>query len=158
MDRDTFREHYARLTDNELALVLADKSDLMPEAVDALDQEMQRRHFVVPNSPQWRRHPGSGEFVNSLEDYEDYRNLQKRWFAFRRFGVLVAFAPFGVGIFRFAESPVLIFAGLAWAMCVTLYGLFQGVRFFAFECPQCSQSFGRRSECFHCGFPRCAMK
>jgi hypothetical protein len=40
MSEDAFRKHYEQLTDNELALVLADRQDLLPEGAQALEQEV----------------------------------------------------------------------------------------------------------------------
>jgi hypothetical protein len=82
---ETFQEHYEQLTDDELARVLADKQDLVPEATKALDREVQRRRFVMPESPQWARTTGSEERVGSLEDYDQYRSLLERKKTFRRY-------------------------------------------------------------------------
>jgi hypothetical protein len=162
MSEDTFGQRYERLTDNELAQVLADKQDLVSEAAEALDQEVQRRHFVLPAPPEWTRQPGSDERVGSLEDYGVYRCLVERKKTFGRYWYLLAMGPFVLGLVlgrtSFENSAVLIVATLSWAMCVAVYGLILSVRFMGFRCPQCSQSFGRGSECFNCGFPRSAAK
>jgi hypothetical protein len=158
----TFRRHYEQLTDSDLALVLADKQDLVPEAAEALDQEIQRRHFVLPGPPQWTREPGSDKCVNSLEDYSEYRRLVDGKKTFGRYWYLLAIGPFVLGLAlgrtSFENSALLIGVTLTWAMCVVVYGLVLNLRFLGFRCPQCSQSFGRGSECFNCGFPRSGTK
>lgn len=158
MSEEAFRQYYAQLTDDELARVLADKQDLVPEAVGALDQEVQRRHVVLPAAPQWTRHPGSDESVGALEDYDAYRNLVERKKTFRRYWYLLAMGPFVLGLAlvraKVENSVLFMIVTLGWAMCVALYGLILNTRFLGFHCPQCSQSFGRGAECFNCGFPR----
>ena len=64
MNEVAFREHYRSLTDGELAQILADKQDLVPEAVTALDCEVQRRHLSPPESP---RLTGPAESANGAE-------------------------------------------------------------------------------------------
>lgn len=162
MSKETFRQHYEQLTDDELAQILADKQDLVPEAVQALDQEVQRRHFVLPEPPKWTRQPGAEERVESLEDYDEYRRLFERKKTFGRYWYLVAMGPFVLGLVlgrsAFANSIVFIVITLSWAMCVAVYGLNLNARFLGFKCPQCSQGFGRGAECFNCGFPRSTTK
>ena len=162
MSGETFQEHYERLTDDELAQVLADKEDLVPEALEALVREVQRRHLVLPEPPQWNRQPGSEEQVRSLEDYEKYRNLLGRKKTFGRYWYLVALGPFVLGLLLaralFENSIVFIIVTLSWAMCVAVYGLILNGQFLGFKCPQCSQGFGRGAECFNCGFPRSGGK
>jgi hypothetical protein len=46
---DDFQRCYEQLTDNELGQVVADKRDLVPEAAEALEAEVQRCHFVPPD-------------------------------------------------------------------------------------------------------------
>jgi hypothetical protein len=158
MSRETFREYYGGLTDDQLAQVVADKQDLVQEAEDALDAEVQKRHFVMPERPQWNQQPGAGERVNSLEDYEDYRSLLGRKKIFGRYWYLVALGPFVLGLVLakalFENSIAFIVVTLSWALCVAAYGLILNARFLSFECPQCSKGFGRGAECFNCGFPR----
>ena len=98
MSEIAFRKRYEQLTDNELALVLADKQDLLPEAALALEQEVQRRKFVMPESPQWTRQPGSKERVASLEDYDEYQRLLEKKNTFGRYWYLIAMAPFALGL------------------------------------------------------------
>jgi hypothetical protein len=93
MGEAAFRQYYEHLTDNELAQVLADKQDLIPEAACALDQEVQRRHFVLPESPQWTREPDSDVRVQSLEDYGEYQGLLRRNQTYRRYWYFVAIGP-----------------------------------------------------------------
>ncbi len=162
MSGTTFQEHYEQLTNDELAQVLAGKEDLVPEALKALNREVEKRNFVMPESPQWSRRPGSEERAKSLEDYEEYRTLLERKRTFGRYWYLVAMGPFVLGLLLgktlFENSIVFIFITLAWAMCVAIYGLILNAHFLGFKCPQCSQSFGRGGECFNCGFPRSATK
>lgn len=162
MSLEDFRKHYEQSTDDELAQVLADKQDLVPDAAEALDQEVQRRHIVLPGPPQWPRQPGSGERVDSLEDYGEYRSLLKRKKTFGRYWYLAAMGPFVLGLVLgktlFENSMVFIIITMSWAMCVAVYGLILNARFLGFHCPQCSQGFGRGTECFNCGFPRSTKK
>jgi hypothetical protein len=162
MSLEDFRKHYAESTDDELALVLADKQNLVPDAAEALDQEVQRRHIVLPEPPQWTRQANSAERVESLEDYGEYRSLLKRKKTFGRYWYLVAMGPFVLGLVLgktlFENSIVFVIITMSWAMCVAVYGLILNARFLGFHCPQCSQGFGRGGECFNCGFPRGAKK
>jgi hypothetical protein len=159
MHGDDFKQSYERLTDNELAQVLADKESLVPEAAEALDREVQRRHFVPPAPPTWTQPPDSVEPVNCLEDYSKYQELVAKKKSFGRYGYLLAMGPFVLALAPAVKlnngiSSVLIGATLSWTICVVFYGLILNTRFLGFRCPQCSQSFGRGSECFNCGFPR----
>lgn len=158
MSKESFLDHYERLTDDEFAQVLADKQDLVPDAAEALNQEVQRRHFVMPEPPQWTRQPGSEERVKSLEDYDEYRNILQRKKTFGRYWYLVAMGPFVLGLVLgktlFENSIAFVIVTLSWAMCVAVYGLILNARFLSFKCPQCSKGFGRGAECFNCGFPR----
>lgn len=160
MNKETFREHFARLTDDELSLILADKQDLVPDAVEALDQEVQRRHFVMPKPPQWTRQLGSEERVGSLEDYDEYRNMLQRNKTYGRYWYLVAIGPFVFGLVLgrtfFENSIAFVIVTLSWAACVAVYGLILNTRFLGFKCPQCGKGFGRGAECFNCGLPRSA--
>ena len=162
MSRETFQEHYERLTDDELGQVLVDKEDLVPEALEALGREVQRRQFVMPEPRQWNRQSDTGERVKSLEDYEEYRNLVEKKKTFGRYWYLIALGPFFLGLLLrrtfFENSILFVLITLSWATCVAIYGLILNARFLGFKCPQCSQGFGRGTECFNCGFPRSAMK
>src|SRR5271169_1405498 len=154
MSLEDFRKHYAESTDDELALVLADKQDLVPDAAEAVDREVQRRHIVLPEPPQWTRQAGSAERVESLEDYGEYRILLKRKKTFGRYWYLVAMGPFVLGLILgktlFENSILFVIITMSWAMCVAVYGLILNARFLGFHCPQCSQGFGRGGECFNC--------
>ena len=162
MSVETFRKSYEQLTDDELAQVLADKQDLLPEAAEALDREVQRRQFVMLEPPQWTQHPGSEASVESLEDYEEYRVLIAKRKTFGRYWYLLAMGPFVLGLVlgrkSFENSVVFITVTLSWALCVALYGVILNARFLGFKCPQCSKGFGRGPECFNCGFPRSTGK
>ena len=158
MSGDSFQRRYEQLTDNELGQVVAEKRDLVPEAAEALEVEVQRRHFVSPPPPQWTQQPGSDKPIQCLQDYDEYRVLVERQKTFGRYWYLVAMGPFILGLVLgrkvFENSVVLITATLSWAMCIAVYGLILNARLLGFRCPQCSQSFGRGSECFNCGFPK----
>ncbi len=161
-NQEAFRNYYRQLTDDELARILADRKYLVPEAAEALDLEVQRRDFVIPQPPQWTRHPGSEERVTCLEDYKEYRSLLKRKKTFRRYWYIAAIGPFVIGLVLgrkfFQNSIFLITITLAWAVCVAVYGMILDGRLWGFTCPQCAKGFGRRGECFQCGFPRRATK
>ncbi len=161
MGEKAFRQYYEQMTDDQLAQVLADKQDLVPDAVEALDREVQRRN-LVPATPNWTRQPGSDKPVESLQDYDEYRSLSKRRKTFGRYGCLVALGPLVVGLVvgRTAVENSLVFmiVTLSWAICVAVYGLVLNARYLSFLCPQCLQRFGRRAECFNCGFPRSTAK
>jgi hypothetical protein len=98
MSAGNFRQYYERLSDSEFAQIVAEKQELLPEAVEALDQEIQRRHFKKPEAPEWFRQPDSEEHVESLEDYEEYRSLLERKKAFGRYWYLLAMGPFVIGL------------------------------------------------------------
>ncbi len=116
----------------------------------------------MPERPQWSRNSDSEERVESLEDYEEYRNLLERKKAFGKYGYLVALGPFILGLLvaraLFENSIVLIVIALSWTMCVAIYGLVLNARFLGLQMSSCSQGFGRGAECFNCGFPRSATK
>jgi hypothetical protein len=162
MGGTTFQHHYEQLTDNEFALVVADKQDLVPEAVEALDLEIQRRHFVLPEPPQWTQHPGSQVHIACLDDYEEYRRLVMRKKTFGMYWYILAVGPFVLGLVLgrtfFENSVLFVVATMAWAICIAIYGMIMNMRFLSFQCPQCSQGFGRGAECFSCGFPRSMKK
>jgi hypothetical protein len=158
VDTDSFGKYYEGLTDDELTQVVADRKDLVPEASSALDREVSKRHLKATEPPHWIKTPDSSEAVGSLEDYKQYRELLERKRSFGRLWYFVAIGPMILGLVLgrlvFENSETLVLISLAWAMCVAGYMLFLNIRFLGFRCPQCSQSFGRGSECFNCGFPR----
>jgi hypothetical protein len=162
MSTDSFQNHYEQLTDDQLGLILADRQDLVPEAAEALVHEIQRRKLVMPKPPVWTRQPGSDERVQSLLDYEDFRQLVKRVRLARRYGYLIALGPFVLGLVvarqAFENSLAFMVATLTWAICVVVYCLILNTRYLGYRCPQCLQSFGRGAECFNCGFPSGATK
>jgi len=158
MSGDSFQRRYEQLTDNELGQVVAEKRDLVPEAAEALEMEVHRRHFVSPPPPQWTQQPGSDKPIRCLEDYDEYKASVERKKTFGRYWYLVAMGPIILGLVlgrkSFENSVVLVTATLTWPLCIAVYGLILNARLLGFRCPQCSQSFGRGSECFNCGFPR----
>jgi hypothetical protein len=158
VENGSFRQHYERLTDDELNQVVADSKDLIPEAALALDREISKRHLEGPDAPTWTRTPDSSDVVASLEDYNEYNDLLERKRSFGRFWYLIALGPIVLGVVfgrqAFENSEPLVLLSLAWAMCICGYMLFLNLPFLSFRCPQCAQSFGRGPECFNCGFPR----
>jgi hypothetical protein len=162
MGEQAFREYYRHLSDEQLSQILADKQDLVPEAVNALQDEVQSRNVALPEPTRWIRQADSDERVESLEDYNQYRKLvEQRRFA-RRYVYIIAMAPFVLGLIfgkaRFENSIVFIVLTLGWALCFAVWGIVVNTRFFAFKCPQCMNRFGSRQECFSCGFPRSAKR
>lgn len=162
MGEQAFREYYRHLSDEQLSQILANKQDLVPEAVNALQDEVQRRHLSEPEPVRWTRSIDSDERVESLQDYDRYRNLvEQRRFA-RRYVYIIAMAPFVLGLIfgkaRFENSIVFIVLTMAWAMFFAAWGIVVNTRFLAFKCPQCMNRFGSRQECFTCGFPRSAKQ
>ena len=166
MGEQVFREYYRHLSDEQLDQILADKQDLVPEAIKALDDEVQSRNLAPPQPTRWTRQADSDERVESLEDYNQYRTLVERKRFVRKYLYFIALAPFVFGLLvgRFfgiaalENSIVFIVLSLGWAMCLAGYGLFVNIRFLAFKCPQCFNRFGARKECFNCGFPRSAKR
>jgi hypothetical protein len=158
MSEEAFRQYYAQLTDDELARILADKQDLVPEAVGVLDLEVQRRHVVLPAPPQWTIHPHSDERVVALEDDDAYRDLVERRDTCRRYYFLLFMGPYILGLVlegaKVKNSDLFIFVTLGWAMCVALYDLILNASFLDFGCPPGSQSSGPGGESFNCGFQR----
>jgi hypothetical protein len=160
MTTQDFQRTYERLSDDELSRILADKDDLVPEALAALEIEVQKRHVSLPEPQQWEPDTRTGKQVASLEDYDDYKRLrdQRRW---TRWGYFIAIGPFVLGLALgldklgdsyIASAPLL--STLVWAFCFATYALVQNLRWTAYKCPQCSDRFGSGKECRTCGFPR----
>jgi len=72
MNQEDFRQHYERLSDEELGTIVADRKHLVPDAISALDREVQRRGTKPSQPTHWMRNPDSDEQVPSLEDYSEY--------------------------------------------------------------------------------------
>jgi len=51
LSEESFRERYEHLPDDELWRVVEVRKDLVPEAVMALDREVQKRHLKPPAAP-----------------------------------------------------------------------------------------------------------
>jgi hypothetical protein len=162
MGEQAFREYYRHLSDEQLGQILADKQDLVPEAVNALKEEAQSRNVALPEPTRWTQQADSDERVESLEDYDQYRRLVEQRRFVRRYVYIIAMAPFVLGLIfgkaRFENSMVFIVLTLGWAMCFAAWGIVVNARFLAFKCPQCMNRFGSRQECFSCGFPRSAKQ
>ncbi|HUX28787.1 MAG TPA: hypothetical protein VMV39_08360 [Terracidiphilus sp.] len=160
MNEEEFRQNYERMSDDELANVLLDRQNLVPEAAVALDSVAQQRNVTVPESTVWKRQAGSTERVYCLEDYEDYVQLVEKSRFGRKYMYPIALGPFALGLIlarrALENSIIFIVVTVGWAMCVAVYFLVTYSRKFAFKCPQCSSVFGRGTECNTCGFPRIA--
>lgn len=158
MDEAAYRQYYDQLTDDQLVAILADKVDLVPDAVAALQAEVQRRKVTLPEPTRWTGQPGSDEEVKSLEDYDDYQLLVKKRKSVIRYYYYVALGPFVLGLLfarkLIENSNTFIVLTMGWAICAAAYGLSLNFRVLAYKCPQCSNVFGRGSECDTCGFPR----
>lgn len=162
MNQQSFREYYENLSDDQLQQIMADRKDLVPEAVVALESEIRKRQLKPLDPPHWVRQSDSDERVYSLNDYPAYQKLDQRRRVVRRYMYFIALAPFVIGLVlgrnTLGNSLVFIVLSMGWAMCAAAYGIYINFRFLGFKCPQCSQSFGRGEECFSCGFPRNAFQ
>ena len=162
MNEADYLSHYAQLTDDQLRLVLADRQDLVPGAVAALDREVQRRKLGPAEPPHWVPIADTNQPVRCLDDYPAYRELTAKKRMASRYAIPIALAPFLLGL-AFARRAIensdffSLFA-LGWCLIVASYAWSLTVRWFGFRCPQCGESFGRGKECFSCGFPRNAPK
>ena len=160
MNETDYQSYYEQLTDDQLRLVLADKQDLLPEAVAVLDREVKRRNLGPAELPHWKPLSETNQPVRCLEDYPEYYQLAARRRLANRFAIPIALAPLVLGLAfakRVVENPegFALLAG-AWCLVVVLYAWSLSVRWFRFRCPQCGESFGRGGDCFYCGFPRSA--
>jgi hypothetical protein len=152
-----FEQYYAQLTDDQLAQVQIDRKDLVPEALSALDREIQRRDLKVSEPPRWVPDPNSDDEIRSLEDESQYRALSRQKRFMDRFWYLLAFGP---GILTLVSAknaykdPGTLKTGLGFVVLVVGYWGFLRLRLSAYSCPECAQRFGPGPTCFHCGFPR----
>jgi hypothetical protein len=162
MNQMDYQSNYEQMTDDQLRLVLADRQDLVPEAVAALDCEVQRRKLGPAEPPHWEPIADTNQPVRCLEDYPKYRVLTAKKQRASKYAIPVALAPFLLGLVfarRTVEnSDVFMLLALGWCMIVAFYAWSLSIRWFGFRCPQCGESFGRGKECFSCGFPRNAAK
>lgn len=158
MNKTDYQNYYEQLTDDQLRLVLADRQDLVPDAVAALDREVQRRKLGLAKRPQWKPLPETNQRAHCLEDYPKYRQLTARRRVTGRYAFPIAIGPLVLALV-FARSAIenslaSIVLTVGWALVVSLYALSVSFRWLGFRCPQCGESFGRGDECFSCGFPR----
>ncbi|MGA2352148.1 MAG: hypothetical protein ABSF70_17060 [Terracidiphilus sp.] len=157
MDETAFCQYYDHLTDDQLAAILEDKRDLVPEAAAALDAEVQRRNVTLPEPIKWARQSGLDENVKSLEDYSDYQQLVGRQKSVGRYWYFVAMGPIILLLVlarKALENATFVILALGWAVCVAGYVFSLTSRVLAYKCPQCSHVFGLGAECNFCGFPR----
>lgn len=162
MSEMDYQNSYELMTDDQLRLVLADRRDLVPKAVVALDREVQRRKLGPAEPPQWKPLPETNQRADCLEDYPKYQQLTARKRVTGRYAYPIAIGPL-VLVLVFARSAIensltAILLTVGWALVVSLYALSVSFRWLGFRCPQCRESFGRGDECFSCGFPRSAPK
>ncbi len=166
MNQEEFRKHYERLSDEELGTIFADKKHLVPDAVSALDREVQRRG-TKPAKPVTRiRKPGSDEHVKCLEDYSEYQAICRKARFWGKYGYVIAVLPFVLllalgrvlGTHWLDDSTFLAISTFVWGMLVAVYALSVFFRRLGFNCPQCGRGFGRGDECFNCGVPRSRKK
>jgi hypothetical protein len=100
--------------------------------------------------------------ITCLDDVPNIARIAERQRIVVGWYKLIALAPFGVILFielKFfgnSTSPlasVPIFAALAWAMGIAIYGFY--CTFWGVDCPSCGQRFGSLgSSCRSCGLPR----
>ena len=150
-----FQRHYAQLTDEEFAQVVADRKDLVPEAATALEVELLRRNGM-PKKPPTLESPVSEE-GESLEDCYQYKRLLIKKRFMDRFWYWIAFVPV-VACFLSAKyaykAPETIRFSIGWVILSVGYWLFLKGQMAAFTCPACAQRFGAEDACFYCGFRR----
>lgn len=155
MSNQDFESNYQNLSDVQLLSVLADKTNLLPEAAIALDKEICRRQLSAAPHPRWFR---GEEEVHCLEDYLEYKQSVDQARKLSRLWYLRAMAPFILVLILSRVSsrdyPLLIFPSLIWAFAYAAYLFSLKMRLLGYRCPQCSESFGRGEACFNCGFPR----
>ena len=99
MGKVAFDKYYEQLTDEQLALILSDRKDLVPDAIAALDREVQRRHLRPPARPNWTPGPDSDEDMHSLEDSCGYQRLLKKKRFMDRFWYWLTLVPLILLIF-----------------------------------------------------------
>jgi hypothetical protein len=138
MNDAAYRQYYDQLTDDQLIAILVDKVDLVPDAVAALEAEVQRRKVTLPEPIKWTRQPGSDEEVKSLEDYGDYQKLAEKRKSVSRYYYFVAVGPFVLGLLfarRLIEnSTMFVVLTLGWGICAAMYCLSIDFRVLAYKC------------------------
>jgi len=161
MHEDDFQHEYAAMTDDQLLAVAADRKDLVPDALTALDRELQRRGTKAAPATQWAPDPDLDDGTRCLEDDFRYRGLVRQKRFLDRFWYWIAFAPFAFMLMsaRYAyKTPETYKTGFGCAVLVCGYWLFTRLRIAAYTCPQCAQRFGSDQACFFCGYPRASAR
>ena len=125
MNETDYQSYYEQLTDDQLRLVLADRKDLLPDAVAALDSEVQRRKLGPAEPPEWKPLPEKNQRAHCLEDYPNYQQLTARRRVTGRYAFPTAIGPLVLAIV-FARSAIenslaSILLIVGWAMAVSLY-------------------------------------
>ena len=158
MREGEFQQEYAGMSDDQLRAVVADRNDLVPEAVTALDREVQRRQLGPSRPPQWAPDAEWDDGRRCLEDDFSYGSLQRQNRLLERFWWLSGI-PFAASLLsaRYAYKDGATYeVGLGCVVLVFAYWLFIKLRIAAYTCPQCARRFGSDANCSFCGFPRCS--
>jgi hypothetical protein len=157
MSNQEFSQYYAGLTDDQIAEVLKDRSDLVPDALLALDGEIQRRRLNPSETQRPVRLPDPDDDIHALEEDSSYLQLLRRKRFFDRFWYWLAFGPVALLMmsaryaYRALENMRLSFT---WVALIVGYWLFLKLRVSAYTCPGCVQRFGPGLVCTYCGLPR----
>jgi hypothetical protein len=157
MREDAFEQEYAAMTDDQLMAVAAHRKELLPEALTALDRELQRRRVIANPATQWKPDPDLDDGTRCLEDDCRYRGLVRQKRFLDRFWYWIAFAPFAIMLLsaKYAsKDPETYWTAFGWFAMVAGFWLFTRLRISSFTCPQCAQRFGSGTSCYRCGFPR----
>lgn len=156
---ENYAETYHRFSDDELLNLANEEAQLCREADDALRREISVRNLKPRQAPTWTG--DSGEPVQSLQSYGNYRRLCKRKAFMSKYVRALMIGPFVLVLILIGDkadhSRVLMVLTLLVFLCiglVPLYALFLNLRWAAFRCPQCKRRFGTEDECWSCGFPR----
>jgi hypothetical protein len=149
-------EEYRGKTDDELVRLAFERAQLTPEANTALDAELTHRRI---NAEERLRAFHDTEF-KCLDDQPSRARIAARQQFYRKWGKVVALAPFVVALFVvqpfFSKSTswipdALLAASLVWGIVVVGYYFYL---LFAVKCPACGWRFGMGDKCMNCDLPR----
>jgi hypothetical protein len=94
----------------------------------------------------------------SLEESDRYRTLERASSSARKYGRVLALAPFVVALFITLgfklDSVTAIEVCLVWGVVVAIISFFVIARATFVDCPSCDKHFGPGMRCQWCGFPR----
>ena len=161
MPENAFEQEYAAMTDDQLLQVQADRKDLVPDALAALDREVQRRDLTPSSVPRWVPGPDSDDGTRCLEDVLGYRSLDRTRRFLGRFGYWIALGGVVLDLLsaKYAyKNPDTYKTIVGWLALVFGYWTFVRLRIAAYSCPQCAQRFGSGAACYFCGFPRACTR